>query len=122
MRRPRVVSAVALVVLGLVVAIVARRADAVPTFGAQVLGLTVDSRYVHARMPVTVVVSGGAIGRRPLVVFLHGRGGDETSELSSAFFRALRAAGRAAPVFAFPDGGDHSYWHNRHGASWPPTF
>ena len=51
-------------------------------------------------------------------MFLHGRGGNQDSELSDAFFRALRSLGRRAPDVVFPSGGDHSYWHDRTGGRW----
>src|SRR5205085_4314835 len=58
-------------------------------------------------------------GKRPLLVFLHGRGGnDETFVENEAIFRTLAALGERAPIVAFPDGGDHSYWHNRPGGAW----
>ena len=55
---------------------------------------------------------------RPLLVFLHGRGGNESSSLRKPMFDALKALGTRAPIVAFPDGGDHSYWHNRDSGAW----
>jgi S-formylglutathione hydrolase FrmB len=57
-------------------------------------------------------------GRRPLLVFLHGRNGDERSELDDAFFSALAELGSRAPIVAFPYGGDDSYWHDRADGRW----
>ena len=57
-------------------------------------------------------------GRRPLLVFLHGRGGDEDASLDDEMFKALAGLGRKAPVIAFPYGGDHSYWHDRADGAW----
>jgi S-formylglutathione hydrolase FrmB len=94
------------------------RAAPVHTYGARVLHVIVNSRYVHARMPLTIVLPAGTRRDRPLLIFLHGRGGNQNSELSTPMFAALRSLGRAAPDIAFPDGGDHSYWHNRHGGAW----
>ncbi len=51
-------------------------------------------------------------------MFLHGRGGNETSELDDAFYSALAAQGSRAPLVAFPYGGDHSYWHDRADGRW----
>ena len=51
-------------------------------------------------------------------MFLHGRNGDEHSELDDAFFSALADAGARAPLVAFPYGGDHSYWHDRADGRW----
>jgi len=38
--------------------------------------------------------------------------------LSQSLFDALRDLGKRAPVVLLPDGGDHSYWHNRADGSW----
>ena len=80
--------------------------------------MTVDSRYVDGHMRLTIVEPAGDGRDRPLLIFLHGRGGDQNSELSTAMFVALRRLGPSAPDVAFPDGGDHSYWHNRKGGAW----
>jgi S-formylglutathione hydrolase FrmB len=85
--------------------------------GADVEELTIHSDAVGGDQPVKVVVPAGG-GRRPLLVFLHGRGGDEGSELYEEMFAALADAGDRAPVIAFPDGGDSSYWHDRDSGDW----
>jgi enterochelin esterase-like enzyme len=84
--------------------------------GMRVAGYTVHSKAVHRNMAVKVVVPGG--GRRPLLVFLHGRSGDERSYLHDPFFKALKALGARAPVVAFPDGADDKYWHDRDSGAW----
>jgi S-formylglutathione hydrolase FrmB len=90
--------------------------------GAEVVHLTIDSRDVDAHQGVQVVVPAPDVGRtrgKPLLVFLHGHGGSDTSYTEDeAFFRALAALGRRAPVVAFPDGGEDSYWHNRDDGRW----
>jgi poly(3-hydroxybutyrate) depolymerase len=86
--------------------------------GAEVETLEIDSRAVGRELPTTVVVPAGAGKRRPLLVFLHGRGGDHESELDDAFFAALADLGGRAPIVAFPDGGDDSYWHDRGDGRW----
>jgi S-formylglutathione hydrolase FrmB len=89
--------------------------------GAQVERVTIDSGAVGREQHVTVVVPPGSApaGPRPLLVFLHGRGGDDESELDTqAMFSALRRLGSRAPIVAFPDGGDHSYWHDRADGDW----
>lgn len=76
------------------------------------------SAAIGAVERVSVVVPEGG-GRRPLLIFLHGRGGDEDSHLGvREIFDTLDALGPRAPVIAFPDGGDHSYWHDRRGGDW----
>lgn len=87
--------------------------------GARVLHLTVDSKAVGRELGLDVVVPAGRQRRRPLLVFLHGRGGSNSTFVEDeAMFRALRGLGRHAPVIAFPDGGDHGYWHDRREGDW----
>lgn len=65
-------------------------------------------------------VPGGKPRRRPLLVFLHGRGGGlQESNANDAFFKALAALGASAPAVVFPSGVDHSYWHKRSSGDWP---
>ena len=89
--------------------------------GARIERMTIDSRAVGRSEHVTVVVPGGRAprGPRPLLVFLHGRGGDDQSDLDTQpLFDTLHQLGSRAPVVAFPDGGDHSYWHDRADGDW----
>ncbi len=88
--------------------------------GAQVAYLEIDSKAVGEQLPVSVVTPPGADdgSRRPLLVFLHGRGGDEDASLDDEMFKALASLGRKAPLIAFPYGGDHSYWHDRADGAW----
>ncbi len=91
-------------------------ADDAPA-GVRVAGSAVHSKAVRKDMAVRVVVPDGG-GRRPLLVFLHGRGGDDGSYLHKPFFAALKALGTRAPVVAFPDGAEDKYWHNRRSGDW----
>lgn len=89
--------------------------------GARVVHLTVHSKAVGADLGVNVVVprQPRPRGKRPLLVFLHGRGGsDSTFSGDEAVFEGLAKLGRRAPLVAFPDGGDHSYWHDRAEGDW----
>jgi S-formylglutathione hydrolase FrmB len=89
--------------------------------GAQVEHLTIHSRSVHRDLGVAVVVpaKASAPGKRSLVVFLHGRGGsDGTFTGNEAVYAGLANLGARAPVLAFPDGGDHGYWHDRDEGDW----
>jgi S-formylglutathione hydrolase FrmB len=89
------------------------------THGAHVLHLTVHSKAVGEDLGVDVVVPPRAGRRRPLLVFLHGRSGsNDTYAEDEAMFEALAKLGRRAPVIAFPDGGDHGYWHDRAEGEW----
>jgi poly(3-hydroxybutyrate) depolymerase len=110
------------VVLALVVvmtAIVVHSVLAVDTRGATLRHVTIKSRFVHRSLRLTLVQPAGASRGRPLLVFLHGRGDKgEDSNANDAFFKALAAQGDRAPAVAFPNGGNHGYWHDRRGARW----
>jgi len=87
--------------------------------GARVIDLKIESDAVGITLHATVVVPKDAGEHPPLLVFLHGRGGDHDTFLGDqSMFTALSRLGPRAPVVAFPDGGDHGYWHNRAGARW----
>jgi poly(3-hydroxybutyrate) depolymerase len=89
--------------------------------GAKVEHLTVHSQAVHRNLGVAVVTPDKAPprGKRSLVVFLHGRGGsDSTFTGNEAVYEGLAKLGARAPVLAFPDGADHSYWHDRDSGDW----
>jgi len=78
----------------------------------------IRSRFVHARLREMLVQPRGAVAGRPLLVFLHGRGMTEDSNLNNQMFSALSRLGTRAPDIVFPDGGDHSYWRDRRSAAW----
>ena len=89
--------------------------------GAQAVHLTLHSQAVGRQLDVSVVVPAKTRprGERPLLVFLHGRGGsDETFIGNGDVYEGLAKLGRKAPIVAFPDGGDHSYWHDRREGAW----
>jgi S-formylglutathione hydrolase FrmB len=111
----------ALIVLALVALAVlfATRANGVSTDGARIVSFTIDSTLLHASMPATAVVPAGAAGQtRPLLVFLHGKGGDQNSSISDQLFAALAKLGARAPDIVFPYGGADSYWHDRADGAW----
>ena len=92
----------------------------VNTEGARILHLTIDSRFVHGTMPLTLVTPAGGGAHRPLLVFLHGLhslGYDNNSQLTDQMFAALHALGPRAPDIAFPYG-DDSYWVNSASGAW----
>ena len=99
----------------LIAALLCGCGDEVPP-GVTVEDLKIDSRALNREMPVKAVVPGS--GPRPLLVFLHGRGNDESSYIHAPMLEALEALGDRAPVVAFPSGGDHSYWHDRADGDW----
>ncbi|HKP89620.1 MAG TPA: alpha/beta hydrolase-fold protein [Thermoleophilaceae bacterium] len=80
--------------------------------GATVTRYSIDSRFTGGSRAQIAVRPPGA-ERPPLLVFLHGRGGGPETNVNGEFLSALRALGRRAPAVVFPDGGDHSYWHDR---------
>jgi S-formylglutathione hydrolase FrmB len=117
--RRRLVALAALVLAGVAVWRVVASVLAPDRRGARVEHLTIDSRAVGQSLPTTVVLpASDSGGKRPLLVFLHGHGGDENSELSDRFYAALARLGTRAPIVAFPYGGGDSYWHDRTSGDW----
>lgn len=110
--------AVPVAALLLAAALLVGGAAAVRTAGARITHLRIQSRFVHARMALTIVTPSRGGAGRPLLVFLHGRGADQNSELSDQLFAAVRRLGSRAPDIVFPFGGDHSYWHDRADGRW----
>jgi len=89
------------------------------TDGATIVRFTIDSRLVHATMQVAAVVPAGTTAApRPLLVFLHGFGGNQDSSLVGPMFAALAKLGSRAPDIVFPYGGADSYWHDRADGAW----
>lgn len=91
------------------------------THGARVVRYSIESHLVHHSLPqVGVVPPGpGPAGRpRPLLVFLHGKGAEEESNLNSQMYAALARLGPRAPDVVFPNGGEDSYWHDRASGQW----
>jgi S-formylglutathione hydrolase FrmB len=125
-RRRRLVALGLLIVTALATYLVLAAAvfspGTVPRQGNQVEQLTIDSKAVGQELGVNVVVPAGQReprGKRPLLVFLHGRGGsDGTFVNNESVFQGLKALGPKAPIVAFPDGGEHGYWHDRPEADW----
>jgi enterochelin esterase-like enzyme len=114
----RRIGAILLVVIA-AAAIVVHNVLAVDTRGAELRHITIQSRFAHRDLRATLVQPAGATEGRPLLVFLHGRGDKgEDSNVNDAFFKALAAQGDKAPAVAFPNGGNHGYWHDRRGAKW----
>ncbi len=117
----RLVAVVAIVLVAIVIRELVLDTETAPseTRGAKVTDYSVDSELLGEELPVKVVVPPGAMeGKRSLLVFLHGRGEDESSYLDEEMFAALARLGDKAPVVAFPRGGPTSYWHDRDSGAW----
>ncbi len=119
----RLAIAVAVLLLAAGIAALGWRLVGEDTRGADVETVEIDSRHVPGMdpLPVTLVEPAGIEEgeRRPLLVFLHGRGEDgHESNLGEALYAALEELGDDAPVVAFPSGGVSSYWHDRDGGDW----
>ena len=85
--------------------------------GAIVTRYSIDSRATGGSRAQSAVEPPG-VERPPLLVFLHGRGGGPETNVNDEFLSALRALGARAPAVVFPDGGDHSYFHDRRDGRW----
>ncbi|MFL5868932.1 MAG: alpha/beta hydrolase [Thermoleophilaceae bacterium] len=108
-----------LAVVGVGILSVSQLEEGTNTQGARIVHFTVESAFVDRSMRETAVIPAGTNGRgRPLLVFLHGRGNDEDSNLDGEMFAALHSLGSRGPVVVFPSGGDHSYWHDRDDGRW----
>jgi enterochelin esterase-like enzyme len=116
-----VVGAIVLVVAALAVRVLALSDDDASDASGPLVGhFEVDSRQVPRTLPVTTLIPPGIREgeRRPLLLFLHGRGSNEDDHLGPDLSRALVALGDRAPVIVFPYGGVSSYWHNRDDGDW----
>ncbi len=109
-----VIAAVLIVLLG---GCSSPRQTPVNAEGARIVHLAITSRFVHGKMPLTLVTPAGGGAHRPLLVFLHGAIYDNNSQLTDQMFAALHALGPLAPDIAFPYG-DQSYWHDRADGAW----
>jgi len=91
--------------------------------GAEIVRYDLRSRFVDRTLAQVGAIPRAAPSgdrRRPLLVFLHGRGGSDGEESSAndAFFAALDALGADAPAVVFPNGGESSYFHDRGDGDW----
>ncbi len=106
-------------VVGAIAVVLASALRGVDTHGARVIHFTMDSPLVRQTLTEVAVIPPGSSGAaRPLLVFLHGKGENEDSNLSGQFFAALAQLGSRAPDVVFPDGTEDSYWHNRADGAW----
>jgi hypothetical protein len=96
------------------------RSGSAAAHGARILRYDIRSRFVLRTLPqVAALPRGAGSARRPLLVFLRGRGTDgQESNANSDFFAALDALGTRAPAVVFPSGGVSSHWHARGDGDW----
>jgi S-formylglutathione hydrolase FrmB len=88
------------------------------TQGARIVRFELRSALLDRTLHETLIVPSGGGAGRPLLVLLHGRSADANQFLGDPLFTELRRLGRRAPVVLLPDGGDHSYWHDRAEGPW----
>lgn len=96
-------------------------------YGARVVDYSLQSRLLGRRMDEVAIVPPGA-EKPPLLVLLHGRhdGTDRTSVaksgpesmLSNALLAGLAQLGARAPIVVLPNGGQHSWYHDRRSGPW----
>ena len=86
------------------------------TRGSRLIHFTLHSRLVHRDLHEILVVPRRHAGW--LLVLLHGKGAGPSQFLGQPFFDTLASLGSRAPVVLLLDGGDDSYWHDRHGGAW----
>jgi S-formylglutathione hydrolase FrmB len=86
--------------------------------GARIERFDLNSKLLGESLSQTVVRPAGGSEGRPLLIFLHGRGGNPDSSFSDELFVGLRRLGDHAPAIAFVNGGDHSYYHDRDDGPW----
>jgi S-formylglutathione hydrolase FrmB len=82
--------------------------ESTDTKGARVVHYKLDGRDQVAVIPKE---PGGT-----LLVLLHGSGARPRQFMSDELFTGLAEPG--SPVVVMPNGGDHSYWHNRSSGKW----
>jgi S-formylglutathione hydrolase FrmB len=116
-----VLSLLAVAVTGGYLALTATLLAPIDTHGAKVDRLTLRSRATAGEEEVAVVVPAGmgSQKKRPLLLFLHGKGeSPATYEGDEAMLSALAALGSRAPILAFPSDDGGSYWHDRESGAW----
>lgn len=88
--------------------------------GATVVAFSVKSRLAGRTLHEEAVVPkwASSADRRPLLLWLHGRGGHPGDVFWDELYAELSRLGPRAPVVLEIDGGDHSYYHDRGSGRW----
>ncbi len=108
--RRRSFNIVALAILVLAIAVVARsHRGPLHTYGASVQRVVLTAGGLGERLPVTLVRPAGAPAGRPLLVLLSPDPEDPGGTLSSGLFAALHDLGGSAPTLALPGGPARAY-------------
>jgi S-formylglutathione hydrolase FrmB len=76
-----------------------------------------ESKLVNRPLSEVLVTPAGGGKGRPLLIFLHGYGGNPAGTFDSAFSRAVERLGDRAPVVLLPDG-QAGWWHDRDEGKW----
>ena len=90
----------------------------VNTQGAHVSRYTIHSSLAHGSRLQIAIAPGASERRRPLLVFLHGNGGEPEFEPLGAVRSALTNSARWGPGRPLPGRRADSYWHDRSDGAW----
>jgi enterochelin esterase-like enzyme len=120
MRRVQAIALGVLAVAALAGGVVVAATRGPDRHGAALVRFHVDSRLVGRRLEQQAVVPAGIADgtRRPLLVFLHGRGGHAGDFFTPELYDELERLGPRAPIVLAVNGGDHSYFHDRSDGRW----
>jgi predicted esterase len=88
-----------------------------PETPLEVSSFALKSKLLGRSLDETLVTPRGGGDGRPLLVFLHGYGGNPSDTLSPPFVSALRRLGDRSPVVVLPEG-DVGWWHDRKEGKW----
>lgn len=117
MRRPAPSSAVPLALIAAVLVASGCSSESKPPTPLHVSTFELQSKLLGKQLDQVLVTPQGGGHGRPLLVFLHGYGGDPAGTLDDRFLAALRRLGDRAPVVLLPDG-QVGWWHDRDEGRW----
>jgi S-formylglutathione hydrolase FrmB len=88
-----------------------------PPPSSGVLHYSLDSGFTHSPR-AQIAIRPAGVARPPLLVFLHGRATTPATIVDGGLASTVRRLGARAPAVVLPDGGDHSYYHDRVDGQW----